>query len=34
MVKAYFGYKFDTLIGAIANNGGLIFENIAYTIVD
>lgn len=34
MVKAYFGYKFETLLGSIGNNGGVIINDIAYTIVD
>ncbi|CAD8142623.1 unnamed protein product [Paramecium octaurelia] len=34
MVKAYFGYKFETLFGSIGNNGGVIINDIAYTIVD
>lgn len=34
MVKAYFGYKFDTVLGSLTNNGGFIVNDLAYTIVD
>jgi hypothetical protein len=34
MVKAYFGYKFETTVGAVTNNGGLIIDDLAYSICD
>ena len=34
MVKAYFNYTFETTVGSITNNGGLVVDNLAYSICD